>query len=164
MLFRSWKIAELFYTSPARDCGSELLKAVGTADQNRLVKSFEVSSRWLFPLCQWYGMGVCCIPSLALIRRSSSSPMARHGIRSRERARVRVNEIFALFNFRRCARATKIKQREKLKGEIIIFNAKISGSTVALILNSAGQWILTHPVCCTQPSKVHNKAHSALAS
>ena len=32
--------------------------------------------------------------------------------------RVRVNEIFVWFNFRRCARATKIKQREKLKGEI----------------------------------------------
>ena len=32
-------------SSPARDRRSELLKAVGTADQNRRVKSFEVSSR-----------------------------------------------------------------------------------------------------------------------
>ena len=67
-------------------------------------------------------MGVCCIPSLALIRGSSFSPMARHGIRSRdrERARVHLNKIFARFNFRRCARATKIKQREKLKGEVYL--------------------------------------------
>ena len=86
------------------------------------MKSFEVSSRWQFPLYQWYGMGVCCIPSLAPIRGSSFSPMARHCIRSRdqERARVRVNKIFAWFNFRRCARATKIKQREKLKGEVYL--------------------------------------------
>ena len=103
----------------ARDRESELLKAVGTADRDRRVKSFEVSSRWQFPLYQWYGMG---IPSLALIRGSSFSPMARHGIRSRdrERARVRVNKIFAWFNFRRCAWATKIKQREKLKGEVYL--------------------------------------------
>ena len=67
-------------------------------------------------------MGVCCIPSLALIRGSSFSPMARHGIRSldRERARVRVNKIFAWFNFRWCAQATKIKQREKLKGKVYL--------------------------------------------
>ena len=106
----------------ALDRGSELLKAVGTADWDRRVKSFEVSSRWQFPLYQWYGMGVCCIPSLALIRGSSFSPMARHGIRSwdRERARVRMNKIFAWFNFCRCARATKIKQHEKLKGEVYL--------------------------------------------
>ena len=42
-----------------RDRGSELLKAVGTADRDRRVKSFEVSSRWQFPLYQRYGMGVC---------------------------------------------------------------------------------------------------------
>ena len=36
----------------ARDCGSELLKAVGTADLDRRVKSSEVSSRWQFPLYQ----------------------------------------------------------------------------------------------------------------
>ena len=30
----------------------------------------------------------------------------------------RVNEIFAPFNFRRCARPMKIKQRENLTGEI----------------------------------------------
>ena len=29
-------------------------------------------------------------------------------------------KIFAWFNFRRCARATKIKQREKLKGEVYL--------------------------------------------
>ena len=98
------------------------MKAVGTADRDRRVKSFEVSSRWQFPLYQWYGMGVWCIPSLALIRRSSFSPMARHGIRSRdrERAHVRVKKFFAWFNFRWCARATKIKQREKLKGEVYL--------------------------------------------
>ena len=38
----------------------------------------------------------------------------------RERARVRVNKIFAWFNFRQCARATKIKQREKLKDEVYL--------------------------------------------
>ena len=113
----------------------------GVPDPGRSLSSsipFEVSSRWQFPLYQWYGMGVCCIPSLALIRGSSFSPMARRGIRSRchsrewppsyvtpghccrERARVRVNKIFAWFHFRRCARATKIKQREKLKGEVYL--------------------------------------------
>ena len=33
---------------------------------------------------------------------------------------IRVNKLFAWFNFRRCARATKIKQHEKLKGEVYL--------------------------------------------
>ena len=37
---------------PAQVRDRELLKAVGTADQDRRVKSFEVSSRWQFPLYQ----------------------------------------------------------------------------------------------------------------
>ena len=106
----------------ARDCGSELLKAVVTADRGRRVKSFEVSSRWQFPLYQWYGMGVCYIPSLALTLQllftsiATWYPVPESG--NAHTYTYRVNEIFAWFNFHWCAWATKIKQCEKLTGEI----------------------------------------------
>ena len=37
-------------SAQVHDRGSKLLKAVGTADRDRRVKYFEVSSRWQFPL------------------------------------------------------------------------------------------------------------------